>query len=154
MIMHSFRRFASRLLRDQRGAVAIEFALISSVLILLMVMAADLGLAMRHRSQMEGAARSGLQQALDSGASLADVQDMVLSATDLPSSTAPTATAVNQCYCAGSPSEIDCGSGTCGAAEKQEFVQVTLSQEHRWLLGFPGLSDPLVLTVVRSLRVE
>lgn len=153
--LSALRRFTRRLARSERGAVAIEFGIISSVLIVMLVMAVDLGMAMRHRSQMEGAVRAGLQEALNTGMSLDAVQASVLNATDLPSSTTPTATAVRQCFCAGSAAPISCTTGTCmSGVEKQEYVQVTLVQEHQWLLGFPGLPNPLVLTIERSIRVE
>ena len=75
MVHKSFPRFLARLVGDDDGVAAIEFGVVASVLIILMVMATDLGLAMQHRSQMEGAVRAGLQKALDSAATLADVED-------------------------------------------------------------------------------
>lgn len=150
----AFHRFARRLARNDRGVVAIEFGIISSVLIIMLVMAVDLGMAMRHRSQMEGAVRAGLQEALNSSATLADVQNAVLTATDLPNESTPTATAERQCFCAGSADVINCGTGSCGSADKQQYVEITLVQVHTWLLGFPGLENPLTLSIKRSIRVE
>jgi Flp pilus assembly protein TadG len=59
----TIRGIIARLFRDQKGVAAIEFGLVSSVLIILMVMATDLGLAMQHRSQMESAVRALLRPA-------------------------------------------------------------------------------------------
>lgn len=150
----AYHRFLRRLARDDRGVVAIEFGIISSVLIIMLVMAVDLGMAMRHRSQMEGAVRAGLQEALNSSATLADVENTVLTATDLPQESTPTVTADRQCFCAGSANVIDCNTGSCGSADKQRFVEITLAQVHTWLLGFPGLENPLTLSIKRSIRVE
>jgi len=147
------RRFLGRLARDQKGTAAIEFAAIGSLLFLMMVMGADLGLAMQHKSQMESAVRAGLQRALDSSSELTDVQDAALAASDLPESPAATATAERQCSCADG-TVIDCGTGTCGTAEKLEYIELELVQDHAWLFGIPGLPNPTPFTVSHSMRVD
>ena len=143
----------SRLRRDENGVAAIEFGIVASVLILLMVMATDLGLVMQHRSQLEGAVRAGLQKALDSSSSLTSIQDYTLSATDLPSSPAATATATNTCGCPDG-TVVSCSTGTCGAVPVRKYVELTLAQDHQWLFGFPGLPNPTNLSITHSIRVE
>lgn len=145
--------FCRRLIGDQAGTAAIEFGAIGSVLFLMMVAGADLGLAMRHKSQMEGAVRAGLQKALDKSASLEDVQNAALAASDLPASPAATATAERQCFCADG-SVVDCDSGICVAQEKLEYIELEMVQDHPWLLGIPGLPNPITFSVSHSLRVD
>ncbi|MGH7947714.1 MAG: TadE/TadG family type IV pilus assembly protein [Candidatus Binataceae bacterium] len=132
---------------------AIEFGVVGSVLILLMVMATDLGLVMQHRSQMEGAVRAGLQKALDQSATLAAVEDYTLNSSDLPTSPAADATAEKQCGCPDG-TEVSCTTGNCGAVAMREYVALTLEQDHNWLLGFPGLPNPTTLSITRTLRVK
>ena len=146
-------RLFTRLHRNEDGVAAIEFGIVASVLILLMVMATDLGLVMQHRSQLEGAVRAGLQKALDSSASLTTIQDYTLNAADLPASPAAAATATNTCGCPDGTT-VDCDSGTCGAVPMRKYVQLELAQDHQWLFGFPGLPNPTTLTITHSIRVE
>lgn len=149
----TMRDMIASLIRDQRGVAAVEFGVIASVLIILMVMATDLGLAMQHRSQMEAAVRAGLQKALDDSASLSDVEDAALASADLPSSPAAEPTASRQCSCPDG-TEVSCTTGTCSPNHRQDFVELTLEQEHRWLLGFPGVSNPITLSITHSIRVD
>jgi Flp pilus assembly protein TadG len=142
-----------RLARNERGVAAIEFGFVSSVLIVLMVMATDLGLAMQHRSQMEAAVRAGLQKALDDAATLDDVENAALASSDLPSSPAPSASAERQCFCPGG-SEVSCTTGTCNNQPRQDYIVLTMEQDHQWLLGFPGISNPSPISMTHSLRVE
>ncbi len=146
-------RFLGRLARDEKGAAAIEFAAIATLLFMMMVTAVDLGLAMRHKSQLESATRAGLQRALDSASELADVETAALAASDLPSSPAATATAERQCFCADG-TVVDCAAGTCGAQEKVEYIELELAQDHAWLFGIPGLPNPMTFSVTRSMRVN
>jgi Flp pilus assembly protein TadG len=149
----TLRAFLARLADDQKGTAAIEFGIIGTLLLLMMVMGTDLGLAMRHKSQMEGAVRAGLQRALDGTSALEDVQAAALAAADLPVSPAATATAARQCVCADG-TVVDCDTGTCGALEKLEYVELELVQDHAWLFGIPGVPNPTSFTIKRSMRVD
>jgi len=140
-------RLAKRLLRCDEGVVAIEFGAVASVLILMAVGATDLGFAMRHRGQMESAVRAGVQKAMEGGTTDA-VQSAVLASTDLPSDPAPTATATKKCYDDGG-AEATCGS----ASAKSIYMEITLTQSHRWILGLPGWSNPVNLTLTRTVRI-
>lgn len=150
---NALRRFAVRLAKDEKGTAAIEFGAIATFLFFMMVMGADLGLAMRHKSQMEGAVRAGLQRALDSSSALSDVESAALAAADLPSSPAADATAERQCSCADG-TVIDCDTGSCNSQERLEYVELELVQDHDWLFGIPGVADPTTFTITRSLRVD
>lgn len=69
---------------DDRGAVAVEFALITPVLMLLLVAFIDFGLAFREKMQAETAARAGLQYAVYDSADNAAIIASVIDATGLP----------------------------------------------------------------------
>src|SRR5688572_2978798 len=144
---NGLRRFFAKLAGDERGTAAIEFGAIGSVLFLMVVMGTDLGLAMRHKSQMEGAVRAGLQRALDASSALEDVQAAALAASDLPASPPATATAERQCKCADG-AVVDCGdTGICATPDKREYVELELVQDHSWLFGIPGLPNPTSFTI-------
>lgn len=54
-------------LRRRDGAVAMEVAVLTPLLVMLMLQFADFGIAFHHRSKLEAAARAGAQQALAGG---------------------------------------------------------------------------------------
>jgi|SoiMetStandDraft_5_1073268.scaffolds.fasta_scaffold24364_3 Flp pilus assembly protein TadG len=141
------QQLAKRLLANEDGVVAIEFGLVASFLILMLIGATDLGLAMSHRSQMEGAVRAGMQEALK-GATEAAVEDAVRNSTDLPSSPAPTVSATKKCY-DDAAEEVDCDAPAVASI----YMEITVQQDHNWLLGFPGFSNPATLTITNSVRV-
>jgi Flp pilus assembly protein TadG len=148
-------RLAWRLIREDGGVAAIEFGFIAMILVVLLVGGTDLGLAMRHRSQLESAVRAGLQEALNEEAvALEDVEAAALAASGLPSSPAATASASRSCRCPDG-TDVDCDtSNACGAVAREQFVTLTLTQDHRWLLGVPWLDNPMTLSMTRTLQVE
>jgi Flp pilus assembly protein TadG len=141
-------RFARRLIGDEQGLVAIEFGAIASLLIVMLIGATDLGLAARHRSQMEGAVRAGIQEAL-LGGTAESVETTVSEASDLPSTPASTVTATKICYDSSNVALDSCEDP--GVAKG--YMEITLEQEHKWLLGMPGLPNPMVLTIKNTVRV-
>jgi Flp pilus assembly protein TadG len=143
----ALRSLANRLAGNEDGVVAIEFGVVASFLILMLIGATDLGFAARHRSQMEGAVRAGIQEAMKGGTEEA-VETAVSASTDLPKSPAATISATKICYDSGGDS-TDCeGTGVASI-----YMEIVLEQEHKWILGMPGFSNPSILKVTNSVRV-
>ena len=142
----ALRSLAKRLAGNEDGVVAIEFGVVASFLILMVIGATDLGFAARHRSQMEGAVRAGIQEAMKGGTEEA-VEDAVTASTDLPSSPAAVVLVTKVCY------DIDGESADCEAENVTIYMEIVLEQEHKWILGMPGFSNPFSLKVMNSVRV-
>ena len=147
-LIGKLERFTKRLLANEDGLVAIEFGAVASLLILMLIGATDLGLAARHRSQMEGAVRAGIQEALLGGTADA-VKAAVSASTDLPSNPAPAVTATKVCYDAADVKLDSCEDPQVAKG----YMEITLEQDHKWLLGLPGLSNPISLKLKNSVRV-
>jgi Flp pilus assembly protein TadG len=143
----ALRSLAKRLIGNEDGVVAIEFGVVASFLILMLIGATDLGFAARHRSQMEGAVRAGIQEAMKGGTAEA-VETAVSASTDLPKSPEATVSATKVCYDSGGES-TDCEGGSVASI----YMEVVLEQEHTWILGMPGFSNPFRLKVTNSVRV-
>lgn len=137
------RRFAA-LVRDQRGATAVEFALISPILALLLAGAVDLGGELYAKFQLDTAVNAAAGYAManaasvnsTSGAALASTMaalvanaqgtgsanaSITVNAGPTASSTAGsggTASAADSCYCptGAAPSVTWGGAVTCGAS--------------------------------------
>ena len=142
----ALRSLAKRLIGNEDGVVAIEFGVVASFLILMLIGATDLGFAARHRSQMEGAVRAGIQQAMKGGTAEA-VEAAVTASTDLPSSPDPVISVSKVCY------DSNGDSADCESANVTVYMEIVLEQEHRWILGMPGFSNPSTLKVTNSVRV-
>ena len=142
----SLRSLAKRLAGNEDGVVAIEFGVVASFLILMVIGATDLGFAARHRSQMEGAVRAGIQEAMKGGTEEA-VENAVTASTDLPTSPAAVVSVTKVCY------DIDGESADCESANVTIYMEIVLEQEHAWILGMPGFSNPFTHKVTNSVRV-
>jgi len=142
----TLRSLAKGLIRQEDGVVAIEFGVVASFLILMLIGATDLGFAARHRSQMEGAVRAGIQEAMKGGTEEAVVA-AVSASTDLPSDPAPVISATKVCY------DSNGDSADCEAENVTIYIEIVLEQDHKWLLGLPGFSNPSTLTVTNSVRI-
>jgi Flp pilus assembly protein TadG len=145
-LVATFERLAKRLLINEEGVVAIEFGIIASLLILMLLGATDLGFAARHRSQMESAVRAGIQKAIKGG-SVDAVKSAVLEAADLPTDPEATVTANKVCY------DSAGDAADCDAANVSIYMEITLQQEHKWIIGLPFLANPSTLEVTNSVRV-
>ena len=144
----ALERFSRRLLANEDGVVAIEFGAVASFLILMLVGATDLGLAAQHRSQMEGAVRAGIQEALKGGTEEA-VEAAVTASTNLPSSPSATVSATKICYDDQGATVDDCGAGSVDSV----YMEIILQQDHEWLLGLPGVANPSTLKLTNSVRI-
>ena len=142
----ALRSLVKRLAGNEDGVVAIEFGVVASFLILMVIGATDLGFAARHRSQMEGAVRAGLQEAMKGGTEEA-IQAAVTASTDLPANPAATISVTKPCY------DSDGEAADCEAANVTVYMEIVLEQEHKWILGMPGFSNPSTLKVTNSVRV-
>lgn len=76
--------FIPGLLTDRRGAVTVEFALLTPVLMLLMLSVIDFGMAFHEKMQLESASRAGLQFAVHDYQAEAQIRQVVLAASSLP----------------------------------------------------------------------
>ena len=144
----ALKRFSGRLLANEDGVAAIEFGAVASFLILMVIGATDLGLAAQHRSQMEGAVRAGIQEALKGGTEEA-VQAAVTASTDLPSSPAATVTATKTCYDDQGETVDDCEAANVDSI----YMEIILQQDHQWLIGIPGVANPSTLKLTNSVRI-
>lgn len=142
----ALRSLAKRLAGNEDGVVAIEFGFVASFLILMLIGATDLGFAARHRSQMEGAVRAGIQEAMKGGTEEA-IEAAVAASTDLPASPAATVLVTKLCY------DTDGEAADCEDPNVAVYMEIVLEQEHKWILGMPGFSNPAILKVTNSVKV-
>lgn len=130
------------------GAVAVEFALILPVLLLLLVGTIQFGIVYSQYQVMEGAAREGARCAAvkAAGFSGCDPEDRVDAA--LPAG-----------YTRSGPISISVEGGGTACSEDTVGANVTVSWEQEFSLGIlgnlvPGLPDTVTRTVQGTFRCE
>lgn len=138
MVTRMMRRW-----RD-RGAAAVEFALVVPVLILLIFGSIEFGLAIQARTMIGNAAREGVRVA-SLGGSVADVQASALNALG---SVSGTKTVAYTCTTS--------GSSTCDPAApgKNSVATVVVTLNYTGITGmFPQLTNA-TLTAASVMRIE
>lgn len=108
MIHSAFRRVSGKLMRDQRGVAALEFAVIGGLMVTLMLGAFDFGNAAQEQIALQQAVRSGGEYAVNFPAAPASaIQTAVSTAVANAGLTLSAAPSV-ACSCDGA--EYACGS--------------------------------------------
>lgn len=121
--------------QDDSGASAVEFAMISSVLILVLLNVVDLGNYMFRKMELTSSVRAGAQYALVHNApTSAAITTVVSNAANLNNVTI----AVDDTICGCSDgTTFTCGSSTCSTSNMRYYTQIQASYNHDWIF-LPG----------------
>lgn len=134
--------------RDERGNLAVEFALLSPIFLILLVAVADLGIASLELSDLRASARAGLQAVIND-------RDDLAGAESAAQFVAPQAAIVVEKVCAcADGSEVLCTGVLCPTGGVQQIVTVTASRDLTLLVPWPGFQDPMPLSGIASARVR
>ena len=136
-----------RILRDDSGVLAVEFALCVPIIALLTIGVVDYGMSALTRSTLDAAARSGLQVMLGDPTNINQAQNTAVAI-------APNATAAasSACFCADG-SAVVC-TGACAIGRPQRIATVLVSQNYALLFPWPGFQSPITLTSTAKGRVQ
>lgn len=133
---------------SERGAAAVEFALIAPVLIVMIFGMVDMGMAINAQAIVGNAAREGARAASFNGANVTATTNVVTSASSSLIGTAPTVSIT--CQAVGTTTTIACSSAAAG-----DSVLVAVSYTYKWLtpgvLGLPGQST---IFATSQMRIE
>jgi uncharacterized protein (UPF0333 family) len=138
----------NRLKQETRGTIAVEFALILPVLILIAIGAVDYGRAMTARSQLDAAARAGLQVLVRNMNDTTGAQTAAQSMAD-----GATVTTTLVCRCPNGAA-VACTGGTCAIGVPNRIATIDVARSFTMLVPWPSLEDPISLeaTAVGRLR--
>ncbi|PHS74863.1 MAG: hypothetical protein COB59_11870 [Rhodospirillaceae bacterium] len=135
------------------GAAAVEFALISPVVLLMILGAVDFGFIVHNSMQATSASRSGAQFVLEDPTGYsANIITVVQSATNLPSASVSVTTS-EECRCLGSSTAVNCSTDTCSGNSPPKYVTITTSYNYDLIMGYPGLPDPWPISKSAIVRV-
>jgi Flp pilus assembly protein TadG len=146
--------------RCEGGSPATEFALVAPMLMLLVCGLIDFGLAIRAKSEIEGAARAALQKGFgnmwDDEAIAAAAKNAI--STDPLKQAAISVSSSASCYCDDvlTASGDDCTkSTTCGGGGYPEFyLTVNVTEQHEMMLDYYLLPKTLTLSSSATARAQ
>ena len=149
------RRRLAGLGRDDRGAIAVEWALVAMFLGTLMLGAFSYGTAALHKMQMANAVRAGLQYVVvrkPVQGDLTQIRTTVLNAAppDLLDTRSLTVTLFCQCP---DGSSVDC-DGNCTTDEPMTFISIKMNEKYDTLVKFPFAPNRLDFTAEGTVRLN
>ena len=102
------KRITARLASSRRGAAAVEFALMATVIAAMLTGIANYGMAQFDKMELRSAARAGAQMALKNRTDTTAIKNAAANATNLSITTADVATS-ETCECADGTALSACG---------------------------------------------
>lgn len=133
---------------DDNGNMAVEFALVSPLFMILLAAVADYGIAALELSELRAAARAGVQAVLNDRTDLAGAADAAVTI-----SPQADVEVERTCQCS-DRTEVACSGVTCPTGGVHHIVTVTASRDVVLLIPWPGFEDPLPLTGMARVRVR
>ncbi|MEE8393553.1 MAG: TadE family protein [Rhodospirillales bacterium] len=129
------------LTRSSEGVSAVEFALITPMLLVVLIGLIDFGMAMFHKMELQSAVRSGAQYALSNSGDTTSITSAVTAATSIGISSSDVTLT---CYCLDDNDTVDvtsddttysttCGSVSCSSTELV-FMTVAASSTYTPIL--------------------
>lgn len=126
--------------RDRRGAVAVEFALITPVLLIALIALADFGLMVYQNTQLSEAASAGVRFALQSGNEDDDVGIETAVLATLPDDLDASVVVTRECRCP-TGGAVDCNSECSGEIAPGRYVSVVVTCPYSMIFDYPHIGD-------------
>lgn len=137
-----------RLKRCESGVSAVEFAIITPLLLTMLLGLLDYSIALFHKMELISSLRAGSQYALIYGTDTTSIESAVTNSSNLDS-TNLTLTVSEVCECQGGTT-VTCTGGTCSAGSVQHFIQIDGTYVYTPIF-LPGSLD---LTSSSTIRVQ
>lgn len=144
------------LARGRDGSAAVEFAVIASFLGIAMMGVYDFGIATWHRMQVTTAAHAGAAYAAAHGFNANGITAAVTGSSDwagIAASPAPS----KVCGCPNNADgvvEVECGTACAGGGDAGTYVKVAATANYTFLMPYPGVTQPVVLTATSITRIQ
>lgn len=152
---------ARRLLRSRRATAALEFALVTPVLLIMLGGVVDFGLVMLARSQLASAVAQGAEYAIATGSSVspASVKTLVQSASPLSGVTATVSPSSGAaCYCVtGTPLALTshiCSSACPDGSSPGIYLTIKAQYTYQPILPFYSQLAATTLSEQAEVRLQ
>ena len=142
-----------KLVKTDCGAAAVEFALISPIVAIVILGVADFGFLTLKSTQVSSATRAGIQFVMtDPEDYAANISSVVTNSTNLDADNM-TVTTSEGCRCLGSSTSVDCDTDTCSGNAPPKYVTITTTYSHDMIMGYPGVDNPFTVTKTAVIRI-
>ncbi len=140
--------------KTQRGNALIEFAILSTVLMLLLAGVSGFARVMSISSMAQGAAEAGIAYGTLSPTNNNDLTGMQTSAlADTGNYSGATATATQFCTCSIGGTQSSCPV-TCASGTGQKYIKVSVTIPYVTIFNYPLIPNPINVTQVAVARVQ
>lgn len=148
------RSVTRRRSRSQRGNILVEFALTSTVLLLIVCGITDFARLFNIANMAAGAASAGIGYAGLSPANYGDITGIQNAAlADTGNYPGATATATQFCACSVGGTQVSCPA-TCGNGNPETYVQVTVTVPYAAMFSYGWIPNPVNVTQLACARVQ
>ncbi|MEE8168956.1 MAG: TadE/TadG family type IV pilus assembly protein [Phycisphaerae bacterium] len=141
-------------LRCTRGAVALEFALLIPVLLIMLLGAIDFGMVINEKMKLASAARSGVQFAVQNTANAQDAAAIQLAVTNASGLDPADFTITSLQFCECAEGAVVACDGSCAIGTPRVAVTVTVQENFQTLFTYPGIANPYPLSEQTTMRVQ
>ena len=150
---HPLTALLRRAAAADEGAAAIEFGILSAVMMIFLIGATDLGMAAYSDAQVQTSAQSGAEYAAAHTFDATAISNAVTNSTSASGiSASPAPTKFCGCPSASGVTTATCGSTCADGSIAGNYVRVTATRSYSTMIAYPGLPNPLVQTSVTTVR--
>ena len=137
------------------GAAAVEFAILSTLLVLMMVAIIDLGMGLYRGIQVRNAAQAGAAYAMAKGYDASSITSAVLNATSFSQvSASPAPTQFCGCPTTAGITTVTCGSTCVGGSASGTYVTSSAAGSYTTLINYPLFSNTFNYAIQATVRIQ
>jgi len=141
--------------RGTAGTAAVEFAVLASLLVLLMAAITDLGMAFYRGIQVRNAAQAGAAYAMAKGYNASSIANAIQNATTFSQITAsPAPTQLCGCPTTAGITTATCGSICAGGSTAGTYVTASAAGSYTTLISYPLFPNTFNFAVQATVRVQ
>lgn len=137
--------------RAREGNMLVEFAFFMPILLIMLAIAFDFGMAMYDNMSLKEAARAGVQYAMANPTDAAGLTQAVADSTGM-SPADLTVTSSISCQCPDGTA-VDC-SGSCAGGATETYATVVVKEPYTTPLPYPAALKSLTLQGAATLRIH
>jgi len=151
----SLCRFAFDRKRGRAGAAAVEFAILSTLLVLMMVAVIDLGMGLYRGIQVRNAAQAGAAYAMAKGYNAGSITSAIQNATSFSQvSASPGPTQFCGCPTSTGITTATCGAVCAGGSTAGTYVTASATGNYTTLLHYPLFPNTFNYAIQATVRIQ
>jgi len=154
-IRHLLRQFVFGRELGIAGAAAVEFAMLSSLLVLMMLAVIDLGMGFYRGIQVRNAAQAGAAYAMAKGYDASSITSAIQNATSFSQvSASPAPSQFCGCPTTTGITTATCGSACADGSTARTYVTASATASYRTLLHYPLFPDTFNYAIQATVRIQ